>query len=83
MKGHGDSGRARSVTKSTVADRGTQPDLVGFGDSHGDGEMVGESVLIDRLALSAEWDRLREDTWIDHGRHLANQALIVKSPLSS
>jgi hypothetical protein len=30
--------------------------------------MVGESVLIDRLAHSAEWDWLGIDTWIDHGR---------------
>lgn len=43
-------------------------DLGGFGERHCDWEMVGESVLIDCLAHSTEWDRLRVDTWIDHGR---------------
>jgi hypothetical protein len=50
---------------STVA---RVPDLVGLGHSHGDGEVVGESVLIDRLAHSAKWDWLLIDTSIDHGR---------------
>ena len=45
-----------------------QPDLVDFGDRHGDWEVVGESVLIDRLDPSAQWDWLRIDTWIDRGR---------------
>jgi hypothetical protein len=45
-----------------------QPDLVDFGDRHGDWEVVGESVLIDRLDPSAHPDWLRIDTWIDRGR---------------
>src|SRR5215204_2963856 len=34
------------------------------------GKVVGESVLIDRLAHSAEWDWLRVNTWSDHGRQV-------------
>ena len=45
-----------------------ESELVGFGGCHGDWEMIRESVLIDRLAHSAEWDRLRIDTRIDDGR---------------
>jgi hypothetical protein len=42
--------------------------LVDLGDRHGDREVVGESVLVDLLAHSAERDRLGVDAWIDHGR---------------
>jgi hypothetical protein len=42
-----------------VADREiTAADLVDLGDRHGDWVVVGESVLIERLAHSAEWDGL-------------------------
>jgi hypothetical protein len=43
-------------------------DLVDLGDSRGDGEVIGESVLIDRHPHSTECDWLRVETWIDHGR---------------
>jgi hypothetical protein len=47
---------------------GPPPDLVDLRDGHGDWKVVGEPVLIDRLAYSSERDRLRVDAWIDHGR---------------
>jgi hypothetical protein len=55
------TGRCHGSRKSVPA-----ADLVDLGDSHGDGEVIGESVLTDRLPHSTEWDWLRVDTWIDH-----------------
>jgi hypothetical protein len=43
-------------------------DLVDLSDRDSDGEVIGESVLIDRLPHSTECDWLRVETWIDHGR---------------
>jgi hypothetical protein len=51
-----------------VLSRVPAADLVGLVDRHGNWKVVGESVLIDWLVHSAEWDRLPVDTWIDHGR---------------
>jgi hypothetical protein len=60
---------------------------VDLGDSDRDWEVVGESVLIDRICHSAEWDWLRIDTGIDHGDlfencTVAGLSLIGASPVA-
>jgi hypothetical protein len=54
---------------------------VGLSDSHGDWKLIGESVLIDRLTHSAEWDWLLINTWIDHARQF-EICIVVGSALS-
>ena len=44
--------------------------LRNFGDCHGDRDVVGESVLIDRISHSAAWDWLRINTCTGHRRRL-------------
>ena len=53
--------------------------LVDLADRHGDWKVVGESVLIDRFAHSAERDRLRVDAWIDHRREVQMPASLIAS----
>jgi hypothetical protein len=49
--------------------------LFDLNDRHGDWEVVRESILINRITHSAEWDRLRIETRIDHGRRLTKRDL--------
>ena len=64
-----------SSTLSTINQDRPAGDLVDLGDGHGDWKVVGEFVLIDRLAHSAEWDWLGVDTWVDHGRRFEDFTL--------